>query len=187
MSKRSISVTLLSIGVSALGGCVPQMTIDQMKAEMPQRPAELDRLNAFAGKWVTEGTVRIAGLEEVLVTKGKNEAKWEGDGWYLVNRDTFNRGELGQMRAIETWTYDTYSKKYRSTSVDSMGSTGIGEGRYDEKSKMWYFKATIYGPSGQSTMKGTAEFPDETTMKWTWTEHMGLTKTMEMEGSSKRK
>ncbi len=187
MSRRTINLALLSLGLPILVGCMPKMTIDDMKAAMPQRPGELDRLNAFTGKWVAEGTATMAGLAESLDAKGKNEAKWEGDGWYLVNRGSFSMGELGKIQAIETWTYDTYSKKYRNTWVDSMGSTGMGESRYDEKSKMWHFKATSYGPFGKSTMKGTAEFPDDATMKWTWTESNGLTKTMEMTGTSRRK
>ena len=47
-------------------------------------------------------------------------------------------------------------------------------------------RATSHGAWGKSSMKGTAKFIDADTMEWNWTEHMGLTKTMEMSGTSKR-
>lgn len=172
-----------------LTGCMPKMTLEDMKAMMPQRPAELDRLNAFAGRWDTTGEMKFSFLDEVIESTGSNEAKWEGNGWYLVNRGTFGMGELGEMEAIETWTYDSHSKVYRTLWVDSMGTVATGTARYDEKSNRWQMKATGHGPFGKSYMKGTVTFPDDNTMEWTWSEYMfgGLIKTSEMTGTSRRR
>ena len=93
------------------------------------------------------------------------------------------------MHGMETWMYDAKSKKYRSTWVDSMGSIGIGEARYKEKTGTWHMRAKGRGPHGKTTMKGTAKLIDANTMEWTWSEHMmgGLMKTMEMTGTSRRR
>ncbi len=73
------------------------------------------------------------GLDEVLKSTGEMEAKWDGDGWFLVNRGVFTMGDFGGMTGVETWTYDTHSKRYRSTWVDSMGSIGTGEGWFNKE------------------------------------------------------
>jgi len=170
----------------ALAGCMPKMTIEEMKAQMPQRPAELDRLDAFAGKWEYTGEATMAMLDEPLKTSGTGESHWEGDNWYLVGRSTFAMEPFGEHQGLETWTYDTHSKKYRSTWVDSMGMTGTGEGTYHADTDTWHMKATSYGPWGKSTMKGWLKFTDPDTMEWEWSEHQGLMKVMEMKGTGKR-
>lgn len=182
-------LTLTSLAAVVLTGCMPKMTLEDMKAMIPQRPVELDKLNAFAGKWESTGESKMAGLDEVLKASGTNEARWEGDNWYLVSRGTFNMGDFGEMQGLETWTYDTHSKKYRSTWTDSMGSVGTGTSTYNEKTNTWHMKGTSHGPFGKTTGKGQVKFIDENTMEWTWKEYAmgGLIKTMEMTGTSRRR
>lgn len=190
MIRKSTFYTVLTFCMTiVLTGCMPKMTIEQLKEQMPQRPVELDKLNAFAGSWEYEGEARMAGLEQTLKTTGTSESKWEGDGWYLVGRNVMNMAELGDSQAMEIWTYDTHSKKYRSTWVDSMGSIGTGESRFDEKTNTWHMRATSFGPWGKTTGKGKVTFTDENTMEWSWTEYAmgGLMKTMEMTGTGRRK
>ncbi len=175
--------------VLMLTGCMPKMTVEEMKAMMPERPVELDKLNAFVGEWEFTGEANFAFLEEPLQASGTNEAHWEGDNRFIVSRGVFTMGGLGEMTGHETWTYDTHSKKYRSTWTDSMGAVGFGESRYDEKTNTWFMKATSHGPFGKSTMGGTVKFLDADTMEWTWNEYMmgGLMKVSEMKGTSRRK
>ncbi|MCH7872250.1 MAG: DUF1579 family protein, partial [Planctomycetes bacterium] len=154
-----------------------------------QRPVELDRLNDFVGEWEFEGEMNFDFLDQPLKTRGTNETHWAGDDWYLISDNIFNMGELGTMHGHETWTYDTHSKKYRSTWTDSMGGTGIGESRYDEASDTWYMKARANTPHGKSTMKGHVKFLDPSTIEWSWNEYMmgGLMKVSSMTGTSRRK
>ena len=168
---------------------MPTMTMEEMKADMPQRPAELDHLNAFVGQWEMEGETKMAGLEEVLKTQGTSDIKWHGDKWFLVGHWNFNMGDLGDITGIETWTYDVKCKKFRSTWTDSMGSIGMGTARYDEKTRTWQMRAKSYGPFGTTTGKGHVKMVDDNTMEWTWTEYAmgGLLKTMEITGTNRRK
>ena len=181
------AIVVAALGLS-LTGCMPTMTIEEMKAQMPQRPAELDRLDAFVGNWEYEGVVKSPMFKDVesLKTTGTSTYKWEGDGWYLVGRGTMCMEHFDDMQGVETWTYDTHSKRYRSTWVDTMGMLGVGEVRHDEKTNTWHLKAISYGPWGKSRMKGWMRFLDADHMEWEWAEHQGLMKTMEMSGTGKR-
>jgi hypothetical protein len=187
--RKAVLAVLLGVVSAGLVGCMPRMTLEQFKAEMPKRPAELDRLNAFVGKWQSEGEAKFAMLDEPLKVTGTCEAKWEGDKWYLVGHAVMKMDDMPETKGMEAWTYDVHAKKYRSTYVDSMGMMGMSESRYDEKADTWYMTATTFGPWGQSQLKGTLRFVNPDTMEWSMTEGMGcmgLMKVMEMKGTGKR-
>ncbi len=187
MSRKSAVGALVLAGLGlGLTGCMPHMTIEKMKEQMPKRPAELDRLNAFVGKWQFTGECHLAVLDQPIKSTGTAQYEWAGDRWYLVGRGTSTMEQLGATQMLESWAYDAHDKKYRSTWVDSMGMMGIGESTYSEKDKTWRMTATSYGFMGKSSIKGTLRFPDPDTMEWTMAEHMGLMKTMEMKGTGKR-
>jgi hypothetical protein len=182
----SLSALLMCV-VSA--GCMQKMTVEEMKEHMPTRPAELDRLNAFVGKWQDEGEIHCSFLvEDTVKTTGTNEYAWEGDGWYLVNLGTFTMPGVSDMKAMGTWTYDTHAKVYRSTWVDSMGTVGTGTGKYHADQNKWTMKFKSYGPHGKTCGKSMVKLIDDDTMKWEWCEYTwgGLVKVMEMTGTSHR-
>ena len=189
ISRRNCSISLAIAACITLSGCMPKMTVEEMKAMMPQRPAELDKLNAFAGRWEFKGEANMAFLEEPLPASGTGESQWDESGWFMVGNSVFRMQGFDDMRGHDTWTYDTHSKKFRSTWVDSMGSTGTGTARFNEKTNTWTMRATSYGPHGKTMMKGCITVIDDDTMEWCWTEYAmgGLMKTMEMCGTSKRK
>lgn len=183
---RTTVLVLTAVAAVLTAGCMPKMTVAEMKAMMPEKPSELKQLNDFVGKWSAEGTAQFAFLDEPLTTSGTSETTWDESGWFVVERGEFTMGDFDPVRMLMTWTWDTKSKKYRSTWTDSMGGVGIGSARYDADNKTWHIKATGYGPFGKSNMKGTAKLVDGDTFEWTWTEHMGLTKILEMTGTNRR-
>ena len=189
MNRKKMSyILMLPLTSIVFTGCMPKMTVEEMRAMMPPRPVELDKLNAFIGKWKFTGEAEMAMLDEVLKTSGSGENRWNDDKTFLVGRTTFNMEGLDSMEGHEAWTYDAHTGKYRSTWVDSMGSTGIGESWINDKTNTWYMKAKNHGPFGTTTMKGWVKIIDENNMKWEMSEYMmgGLIKTMEMRGISKR-
>ena len=188
MIQRNTYLLVLALGATVvLTGCTPKMTIEELRAMMPERPAELDKLNAFAGTWEWEGKTTVAGLDQVLKTTGSSEATWDGDRWYLVSREVGHIEVLGDMQGLEAWTYDTYTSKFRGAWVDNTGSTGTGEAWHDEKTNTWHFRATSHGPCGKTSITGHVKVLDEDTMEWTFTEYAGLIKTMEMTGTGTRR
>jgi len=187
MSRRiTMQAVLAAAACVVLTGCMPKMTIDEMKAQMPKRPAELDRLDMLVGTWEMEGEVQFAMLDQPLKISGRTESKWEGDGWYLVSRSKMKMEHFDEAQSIETYTYDIRAKKYRSTWADSMGMMGVGQSTYNEKTRTWCWRSTNHTPWGQSCMEGKMRFLDDNTAEWSFTESMGLSKTMQMTGKSKR-
>jgi hypothetical protein len=165
-----------------------KMTIEDIRAMKPERPQELDKLNAFVGRWEWSGEATIGGLDRPLKFTGRNEARWEGDGWYLVSHEVGNMEELGETQGMAAWAYDARNKKFRTTWVDTMGTTGASTAWHDEKTDTWYMRTTGYGPFGKTSAKGIVKFADPNTMVWHWTEYAkgGLIKAMELTGTSKR-
>jgi hypothetical protein len=104
----------------------------------------------------------------------------------MVGSGVMSMEEFDDMQSLETWTYDTSAKKFRSTWTGSMGMIGVGEGKYDDETKTWHMKATSYGPMGKSTAKGWMKITGPDTMDWWWAEYSWFTKVMEMTGTGKR-
>ena len=188
-SNRTFSIAITITACMMLMGCMPKMTIEEMKTMMPQRPMELDKLNAFVGRWEFKGEADMAMLDEPIPSTGTGEIKWDDSKWFLVGDSVFKMEGFDDMRGHETWTYDTKSNRYRSTWTDSMGATGTGSSKYNEKTDTWTMKATSHGPHGKMKIKGWVKSIDADTMEWCWSEYAmgGLMKTMEMCGTSKRK
>ena len=169
-------------------GCMPTMTIEQMKAMTPERPAELDLLNMIAGRWEVTGTMNFTFLEDALETTGTQTAAWECHNRVLVNRGTYEMGELGTMSGIEIWTWDDKAGKFRTHWFDSFGMTASGTAKYDEETKTWHLKSKGNGPNGRMISEGTITYTDADTLEWTWTEwsSLKLFKIVEMSGTSRR-
>jgi len=187
--KRMAALLLWVVAMAPLTGCMPKMTIEDLKAMKPQRPAELDRLDAFVGTWESTGECTMAGLDETVKARMTETYRWDGDGWYLVSSGMFSMDEMGDMKGTGVWMYDSKAKKYRMSWVDSMGGMAVGESRYDEKKDTWTMKGSGYGPMGKTTSKAWFKFVDPDTMEWEWSEYGmgGLMKIMSMKGTSRRK
>ncbi len=187
MSRRNLMQTVGAVAACmVLSGCMPKMTIEEMKAHMPKRPVELDRLNAMVGTWEHEGVAKFACLDQALKTSGRSEMKWEGNRWYLVGNSDMKMESFDDTKACEIWTYDIKTRKYRSSWVDNMGMMATGEASYDPITGTWHWKAANHTPWGRSSMKGKMRFLDDNTTEWSFTETMGLQKVLEMSGKSKR-
>lgn len=193
MTLRRVSPLLL-VGAVALTGCMPKMTVEKMKEMAPkQKPSELDRLNVLVGKWEGDATSKVMGMEEKITGKGTSQIHWEGDGWILVERGEYEMKDVGKMKGIGIWSWDSRAKRYRTTWTDSWGGTGVGTVRFDEKTNTYHMKVKGRNPHGSTRGKGTMKLADNNnTMQWTFQEHpwwdfFGLMKVFEMEGTSKKK
>lgn len=187
MSRRNLMQMAGTVATCVvLTGCMSKMTIEEMKAHMPKRPVELDRLNAFVGTWEHEGVAKFSCLDQALKTSGRSEIKWEGNRWYLVGNGDMKMEHFDDTMMCEIWTYDIKAGKYRSSWVDSMGMMATGTGTYDDITGTWHMSAINHTPWGTTSLKGKLRFLDDNTTEWSMTETMGLQKIVEMSGKSKR-
>jgi len=179
----TLGVALMMIGAT---GCMSKN--EDMR---PQRSAELDRLNMMVGNWETTAETKIMGEDEAVKGSGKSISAWECDGWCLVERGQYDMGgDMGKMNGVAIWTWDPKAKKYRTFWADSMGSTAVGTGRYNEATKTWHMKGKGHGPMGTTHARGTAKMIDDKTVEWCYKEGFGpfgMIKFMEMNGTSKKK
>ena len=181
------AISTMALGVM-LTGCMPKMTLEEMKEMMPQRPVELDKLKQFEGTWESTNVMTFSMLDEPLTGTGTSTMTWENDGWNLLERGTYT-SEMGTMHGMGVWSWDAKAKKYRITWFDSMGSIGGGTSKFNEKTNTWHMKAKSSSSFGDSVGEGTMKFTDPDTMEWTWAEwdSLKLMKIMDMKGTAKRK
>jgi hypothetical protein len=187
--KKSIGVVALAVVTLAVVGCMPKMTIEEMRAMMPERPVELDHLNTWIGTWVGEGEAEMAGLDESIKATSESTTEWGCDGWCVIERGKFEMEGFDPMEGIGLWTYDIKAKKFRGFWVDSMGTTSVGTATYSPETQIWKMKGKSRSAFGKTVMRGSFTIPDPDSMEWSMTEYdgTGLFKTMEMTGKSRRK
>jgi hypothetical protein len=99
--------------------------------EMPKPQKEHSWLAQFAGDWEYETEVTPPGQQDTMMFKGEEHSRMLG-GFWLVGENKFEM--LGMpCSAIMTLGYDTKSKSYIGTWIDSMGDY------------LWEYKGTADG------------------------------------------
>ena len=179
----------LVLSATVMTGCMPEMTIEEMKEMMKvERPAELDRINFKTGTWEATGEGQFAGLDQPVKTTMRATGSWECGERLMVSRGTMTMEELGDFEFMEIWTYDAQAGKYRTYWFDNGGMTGVGTAKYDDKTDRWTTRMRMRGPFGNMSAKGTMTLTGETSMHWTWKESvmMGLMEVAHWKGTSKK-
>ncbi len=190
MTRRSVACVILTLWASVpLAGCMPKMTIEEMKAEMPQRPAELDRLDIFVGEWESTGEVDFGFLDQTLEATSTMTCEWANDDWYLVCHEDAEMEELGKMKGTWVWGHGGRAKKYRTWGFASIGETSMGTARFDESTQTWKIKGKSRSEFGNSTYHGTMRIMDNDTVEWDFSERafLGLFKIVDFKGTMRRK
>ncbi|MCH7839975.1 MAG: DUF1579 family protein [Planctomycetes bacterium] len=192
MYRRMMTGTILAtLAMAGLSGCMPKMTMEEMAQMRPERPVELDKLNAWVGTWKASGTVKMMGIDEEITLSGTSQNAWGVDRWCLLEHGEYEMGAMGKMNGLGVWTWDTKAKRFRSNWFDSMGGTGSGTAKYDEMTRTWTMNMRGKGPGGATRGKGYVRFVDDDTMEWAWQEWpawdlLGLFKFMDMKATSTR-
>lgn len=196
---RRLSAFALSCACSfaVLAGCSQQQqgmnNMDPSAMQPPPRPAELDQLNPWVGKWETTAEMTMPDGKKMTGT-GSSESAWDLDKRVVIERSTFSMGEMGTMQGMGIFTYCPVTKKFKTAWFSSMGEASMGTMWWDEAKKCWCMKANYISPmTGEPTeFTGTITMPDNNTMNWEMTEStvgfLGMkTKCWEGKGVSKRK
>lgn len=188
MNRTKLSFTILALmGVS---GCVaPRMSVDELKARLPARPSELDRLNMLVGAWDTAGTVKLIGMDDPIETTGRSVARWSADGWLLIDESEYDMGSLGRMSGVSLWTWDDRAKVYRVYWFDSFGERASGTARFDEATRTWRMKTSGRSAVCSVMSQGEIQLLDDGRLAWTYDQWdgWGFMKFAEMRGTSTRR
>lgn len=155
------------------------------------RPAELDLLQPFVGRWQQTGTIRIPGREETVEFRAGTAAGWECDRWFLLERGTFQIGSTQFGQGLAVWTWDPQSRMFRTWQFESPGKVSVGTARYVPEQRRWTLRTSGWSlVTGQSTVgEGTIEMRNDDETHWTWVEWgdaQKQRKLFEMTGTSRR-
>ena len=187
-------ISCLAFLAFALGGCGgPQKDMGDMQSmEPPPRPKQLDRLEAFVGRWEGTMEMKMAGSPESMKATGVNKVGWACDGRYLMEN---MEGQMGDDKfvGIGMWGWDAKNNRYHIWWFESSGDASEGWATYNEADKSWHHEG-----SGHSAMvgkltyfTGSTRFPDANTMEWSWKIWDNSWKwgepIMEMSGTQRRK
>jgi hypothetical protein len=190
MLRRVVCLGMLA-GVSMVlaSGCKsPGMSMDDMV--QPPRPAELDHLQQFVGKWRGEWTMKVMGMDEPIKSSGVNEVKWDLNGRYLVEHMKAEMGDGKVMESKGVWTYDPRAKKYRTWWFDDWSGVGEGTAKYCPETRTFCMKgkSKVLAAGHKTVGEGCVRFVDDNTMEWCWRERIPWTwiTIMEFTGTSKR-
>ena len=192
MFRRMMTGAIVTtLAMAGLPGCMPEMTMEDMAKMRPDRPPELDRLNAFVGTWKGTGTANMMGIDEPMKLTGTSKTAWGVDNWCIVEHGDYEMEGMGDMKGLGVWTWDARAKKYRTWWFDNFGVAGQGTLTYSKASDCWFM--TVRGKSAMGSTRGAGciTFKDKDTMEWTWKEWpawdlLGLFNFMDMKGTSTR-
>lgn len=187
---HSLGLILTAASVAITGCGKPNAGPADMKP--PPRPAELDRLDRFVGSWSGEGEMKMPGAPETMKSTSSSTSKWVCDKRYVMEDFHMKMGDEMEMSGMAFWGWNADEGKYQSWWFDSMGTTGMGYAKYDEKTDTWTMESKGTDPmSGKPSWgAGTIKFTDANSMEGTWKEWDNALKwgdAMEMTFKSTRK
>ena len=179
----------MAAGMFALlvSGCAaPQ--VDYTKIERPERPAELDAYNVFAGSWTWEAEMLNAEEPNKKWT-GKASWRWTLDKRCLHGQMSADSGDT-HYETAGIWSWHPRSKKYIWWMFNDWGYPQEGTASYDETDKTWKMPFQSVGLDGTTSYGSySMKVADNDTLEWRlqeWADMMHLFKKLEMTGTYKR-
>jgi uncharacterized protein DUF1579 len=98
------------------------METSETKGPTNERPAELERLNVFIGRWMTEGdTIAQAGVPAVPIA-ASDIYQWLPGG-YFVMHPAYGRIGAVSVGGLEVIGYDPTTGQFQCHFFDSQGNT----------------------------------------------------------------
>lgn len=95
---------------------------DIQDSHLPLNPDNaLKKLNAFVGKWKTEGQTITAPSNETVKIEGTDIYEWLPGGFFLIHRVDVHMGDE-ETRSIEVIGYDASNQTYPMYSFDNKGN-----------------------------------------------------------------
>lgn len=185
----------IAFSLGLFAGCAqPKGQLDG-KGGPPPRPAELDKLSAFAGTWAGTADITMYTSKGPRTSKftGTEHVDWAVNQRFMVSNFTWSMGDDSAQKheGVSYMTWDPKEKEFHSWEFMGDGTVNRGEFKYDEKRGIWKMEGKGTDPMAgrPSRSEGTIKFVDGgKTMAWQFTmwDPMKLSKKMEGKGISKK-
>jgi hypothetical protein len=101
-----------------------QSDSDKVSQQPPKPDAALKRLDAFVGKWITEGQIKESPFGPAGKLIGTDTYQWLAGGFFLIHRVDVRMGDQTN-ESIEMIGYDASNNTYPMHSFDSQGNSII--------------------------------------------------------------
>lgn len=105
-----------------------QSNSTQASQRPPKPDPALKRLEAFVGKWNTEGQIKASPLGPAGNLIGTDTYEWLAGGFFLIHRVDVHMGDQ-KTESIEIIGYDTSNEIYPMHSFDSQGNSIVMQAR----------------------------------------------------------
>lgn len=186
-TMQRVGLAVLGALVIGLCGC-EQPSLSEMMTR-PERPAALDKLDVFVGKWNGEMTFMTPDGSEKMSSTGMTENRWMADGRIMMEEGEYRLENGEKMNSIAIYLYEPKTDKFRYWWFTDWNMVSEGHMHKDASGK-WVMKAKSMdlGSGDKWMSKGSAEMVGSNVMKWEGAEYFGLIpmKMMEMTGESRR-
>jgi hypothetical protein len=178
---------------AAIAGCQEPQKMDMSAMKPPERPRELDSLDAWAGNWTMTGEGKMGDM--TMKMSGSSTISWECDKRVMIARTEADCTGMGpdpmKESAVEIYTWNPKTKKFNTHYFNNMGVESHGDMTYDAATKTYHITGKGPDPMSGKTMhfEGDAKLVDSSTVDWTWCmwDDWKIKKTGEGKGTMKRK
>lgn len=110
----------------------------QAAQQTPKPNPALERLNAFVGKWKTEGEIKASSSAPSAKLKGTDTYEWLPGRFFLIHRVDVQMGDE-KVDAIEIiGGYDASSQTYHTHSFDNQGNSVVMQAHVSDED-IWTF------------------------------------------------
>ena len=119
-SRLAIALSLILVTMSGLAA-LSRASFRQQPAQAPQQAPELKKLDAWTGRWTTQGKLYDTAFShagEITITMTCGWSAFEG---YLVCDHLFS-GPAGKRNDLTIYTYNPADHSYKFYSVDQTGA-----------------------------------------------------------------
>lgn len=122
MRPSPLVVTLYLVAVSMSGlAALSAASFRQQPAQAPQQTPELKRLDAWTGRWTTQGKLYDTAFShagEITITM---TCAWSAYGGYMICDHLFS-GPAGKRNDLTIYTFNPTDHSYKFYSVDQTGA-----------------------------------------------------------------
>lgn len=112
---------------------------------------EMRRLEAFAGRWTTEGEIRGTADAPAVRFTAVDTYEWMPGGFFLLHHVDARMGG-GELKALEVIGYDAATGTYPMRSFDSLGNTGTHQASV--RDGVWTFQGDAERFTGRFSADG---------------------------------
>ncbi len=127
-----------------LVACLVLASAAVAQMEAPKPGPELRKLDAFAGTWTLEATLKASSMGPGGTVTEKENCEWQQGGFYLICHSDYT-GAMGAGVGLSVMGYSTDDKDYTYHEFNSWGEYADSKGLMDGDTWTWSSESKMGG------------------------------------------